>query len=166
MACTSALLRTGVLKCRAAVRMRAALDQALVGQDTLKHGVLLGLVAGEHVFIEGQPGCGKTMAAELAARASGLSTFFYQFHRDTRVSELVGHTVVRRERGVLDEGLKHGARTEVVQLQTVQGGVLTAEVRVRCVSVPAPVSVSVPVPVPVPVPVSVSVCVGCRSFRS
>ena len=71
------------------------------------------------------------MAAELTARASGLSTFFYQFHRDTRVSELVGHTVVRRERGVRDVGLgstSGGARTEVVHLQTVSGGVLTAEV--------------------------------------
>ena len=125
-------LRTGVLRCTAARRMRRSLDASLVGQDLLKHGVLLGLVAGEHVFIEGQPGCGKTMAAEVAARASHLSTFFYQFHRDTRVSELVGHTVVHRQRGLRDAGLGpgcSGARTEVVQIRTVAGGVLTAEVR-------------------------------------
>lgn len=146
-------LRYGALRCRAAARIRTALDKTIVSQvrratntcarldyiltlafhmlqDHLKHGVLLGLVAREHIYVEGPPGCGKTLAAELGASASGLSSYFYQLHRDTRVSELVGDAVIHRSLipGSGCDALESAARSEVLRLKNVPGGVLTAQV--------------------------------------
>ena len=63
----------------------------------------------------------KTRMAELAARGSSLSFFFYQLHRDTRLSELVGDVVL--ERRPLD-----GALGERIHQRIEPGGLLTAEV--------------------------------------
>eukprot|EP01052_Picozoa_sp_SAG31_P000349 SAG31_NODE_10_length_40133_cov_27.863041_35_plen_244_part_00 len=78
-------------------RLRQALDGAIVGQTEAKQAVLLAIICREHVYIEGPPGVAKTLTAEVAARATEQSVFFYQFHRDTRVGELVGETVIFRE---------------------------------------------------------------------
>lgn len=37
------------------------------------------------------------MLAEVAAEATSLSFYFYQMHRDTRVQEMVGDSVIVRE---------------------------------------------------------------------
>lgn len=99
--------------------LQEVLDRQIVGHEDAKEAVLLGLVAGEHVYMEGPPGVGKTYLAETAAKAAGLSSFFYQFHRDTRVGELIGDSTIVREK--LPEG-------EVIRQGVRPGGVLTADV--------------------------------------
>jgi len=96
-----------------------ALDRHIVGQEDAKEGVLLGLLAREHVYMEGPPGIGKTHLAETAANAAGLSKFFYQFHRDTRIHELIGDATVVREATPQGEIIRQGVRP---------GGMLTADV--------------------------------------
>ena len=49
-----------------------------VGHAELKRAILLGLLAREHVYVEGPPGVGKTMLAEVAAEATSLGFYFYQ----------------------------------------------------------------------------------------
>ena len=63
-------------------------------QTAVKEGILLGLITREHVYLEGPPGVAKTFLAELAAHSLALSSYVYQFHRDTKLSELVGEAVV------------------------------------------------------------------------
>ena len=58
---------------------------------------MLSLVSKEHCYVEGPPGIGKTALAEAACMASGRRSFFAQLHRDTRLSELIGDAVIRRE---------------------------------------------------------------------
>ena len=70
------------------------LDERVVGHDDAKRALLLGLVCREHIYLEGPPGTAKTLMAEVAARGSDLDFFFYQFHRDTRLAELVGDVAV------------------------------------------------------------------------
>lgn len=101
------------------LKLRTALDRQIVGHSDTKDAVLLGLVAREHVYIEGPPGIGKTQLAEAAAEAAGLTSFFYQFHRDTRVNELVGDATIVREQTEEGEIIRQGVRP---------GGVLTADV--------------------------------------
>ena len=72
--------------------------------------------------VEGPPGIGKTALAEAAARATRRSAFFAQLHRDTRLSELIGDAVIRRERGA------DGA--EVIRSDVRAGALLTSEVAV------------------------------------
>ena len=99
------------------------LDRHVVGHDEVKQALVLGLVCREHVYLEGPPGTAKTRMAELVARGSDLGFFFYQLHRDTRLSELCGDVVL--ERRPLPESEGGGER---VHQRIEPGGLLTAEV--------------------------------------
>ena len=102
--------------------LRSEMDRFVVGHSTIKTGLLLGMMAREHIYIEGPPGMAKTMLAELVAQASNLTFYLYQFHRDTRLAELVGDIVIQREPSPDDHG------GEVI-IQTIRkGGVLTCEI--------------------------------------
>jgi MoxR-like ATPase len=101
--------------------LRSALDAALVGQHEAKTGLLLALLAREHVYVEGPPGCGKTRLAEALAEASGARTAAVRFHRDVREADLLGEARLRRE--------GRGAR-ERLRREIDGGPLLTAEVAV------------------------------------
>ena len=99
--------------------LKTEMDRYVVGHDVVKRGLILGLVAREHIYIEGPPGMAKTMLAEIVSAASNLEFYFYQFHRDTRLAELVGDIVIERQ--------PSGDAGELI-IQTIRkGGVLTAE---------------------------------------
>jgi MoxR-like ATPase len=98
------------------------LDRHVVGHLEAKRALLLALLCREHVYLEGPPGTAKTRLAELLARGCGLSFFFYQLHRDTRLAELVGDVVLER-RALAEGGERIAQRVE-------PGGVLTAEISV------------------------------------
>ena len=57
-------------------------------------GMMLALVAGEHVFLGGPPGTAKSRLIETVARASGASVFQRLLMRQTDPSELFGPTDV------------------------------------------------------------------------
>jgi MoxR-like ATPase len=101
--------------------LRDLLDRHVVGHDEAKDALLLALVCREHLYLEGPPGSAKTRMAELAARGAGLGFFFYQMHRDTRLSELVGDVVLER-RPLAD------AAGERIHQAIEPGGILTADV--------------------------------------
>ena len=100
--------------------IQAQLDAFVVGHGEAKRALLLALLCREHIYLEGPPGAAKTRMAEVAARAGGLRFFFYQLHRDTRLAELVGDTVLERE------PLAGGG--ERIAQRTLPGGIATAEV--------------------------------------
>jgi MoxR-like ATPase len=95
------------------------MDNYVVGHDDVKEALLLGLIAREHIYLEGPPGTAKTMLAEITSEAAELEFFFYQLHRDTRLAELVGDTVIFREQ---EEG------GEVIRQMNRKGGILTSEI--------------------------------------
>jgi len=78
-------------------RLRAALDLAVHGQDDAKLGLLLALLAREHAYLEGPPGCGKSALARALASASGARRAELAFHRDASAAELLGEVHLRRE---------------------------------------------------------------------
>jgi MoxR-like ATPase len=100
--------------------LRRLLDERVVGHDDAKQALLLALVCREHIYLEGPPGTAKTLMAEVTAHGSSLDFFFYQFHRDTRLAELVGDVVL--ERRTLEEG------KEQIHQRIEPGGILTAQV--------------------------------------
>ena len=105
------------------IALRGAMDARVVGHDDIKHAVLLGLLSKEHVYIEGPPGVAKTMLAEVIVQAAGLKPWFYQMHRDTRLSELIGDSVIIREPH--DGG--SGGAGELIRHEYLRGGILTCE---------------------------------------
>ena len=103
--------------------LRALLDEHVVGHREVKDALLLALVCREHVYVEGPPGTAKTRLAEMVSLGSRLAFFFYQLHRDTRLAELVGDTVLeRRELGSEEGG------GERIHQRIEPGGILTAEI--------------------------------------
>ncbi len=104
--------------------LRDLLDERVVGHDDVKQALLLALVCREHVYLEGPPGAAKTLMAELVARGSALRFFFYQFHRDTRLAELLGDVVLERQ-ALETEG---EGEVERIRQRIEPGGLLTCEV--------------------------------------
>jgi MoxR-like ATPase len=102
--------------------LRELLDEHIIGHHEAKDALLLALVCREHIYLEGPPGTAKTLLAELTARGSGLNFFFHQFHRDTRLSELVGDTVLERR--------PLAAGGEQIHQRTEPGAMLSAEIAV------------------------------------
>lgn len=101
--------------------LRAALDRVLVGQEDAKTGLLLALLAREHAYLEGPPGCGKSLLAEALARLAGARSLVLPFHRDIREVDLLGDSVLWRE------ALEGGER---LRRDLVPGPLLQAEVAI------------------------------------
>lgn len=99
--------------------LKEEMDNLVVGHEPVKMCLLLGIISREHIYVEGPPGTAKTMLAEIVSKAAHLNFFFYQLHRDTRLSELVGDLVISKE--AVGSG-------EVIRQTIVKGGILTSEI--------------------------------------
>jgi len=73
--------------------LRNAVNQVLVGQESLLDGLLIGLLTDGHVLLEGVPGLAKTLTVSSLARAVHGSFTRLQFTPDLLPSDLVGTEV-------------------------------------------------------------------------
>ncbi|NSW73612.1 MoxR family ATPase [bacterium] len=99
--------------------LKSELDELVVGHNEVKTALLLGIVSREHIYIQGPPGTAKTMLSEIVSKSAELNFFFYQMHRDTRLSELVGDLVISRED--TNDG-------EIIKQNIIKGGILTSDI--------------------------------------
>jgi MoxR-like ATPase len=74
-------------------RLREELGRVVVGQADLVDGLLMGLLAGGHVLVEGVPGLAKTTAVRSLAEVLGLGFRRIQFTPDLLPGDLVGTPV-------------------------------------------------------------------------
>ena len=70
--------------------LESALAEILIGQKELVHGLLLGLLTGGHVLLEGVPGLAKSLAVSSLAKATHGSFARLQFTPDLLPSDLIG----------------------------------------------------------------------------
>ncbi len=91
---------------------RAALQEALyeikrviVGQDGMLERLLVSLLAGGHVLLEGVPGLAKTLTVKTLAAVLGGSYNRIQFTPDLVPADLVGTRVYRPDTGSFDTEL-------------------------------------------------------------
>ena len=70
--------------------IRAEVRKAIVGQDALIEHLLIAMVAGGHVLLEGPPGTAKTMLANSFASALGLDFGRIQFTPDLLPGDILG----------------------------------------------------------------------------
>jgi MoxR-like ATPase len=91
---------------------RAGLEEALyelkrviVGQDAMLERLLVALLAGGHVLLEGVPGLAKTLTVKTLASVLGGSFRRVQFTPDLVPSDLVGTRVYRPDTGRFDTEL-------------------------------------------------------------
>ena len=91
---------------------RQALEEALyeikrviVGQDAMLERLLVALLTGGHVLLEGVPGLAKTLTVKTLARVLGGSFRRIQFTPDLVPADLVGTRIYRPDTGGFDTEL-------------------------------------------------------------
>jgi len=73
--------------------VRHEIAKAVVGQDQVVTGLLIALVAGGHVLLEGVPGVAKTLLARSLAQALSLNAKRLQFTPDLMPGDVTGSLV-------------------------------------------------------------------------
>ncbi len=84
-------------------RVRAEIGRVIVGQEAVVTNVLVALIGGGHVLLEGVPGLGKTMLVRTLAQVLNLKFSRLQFTPDLMPADITGTDV-------LDED-EHGRRS-------------------------------------------------------
>ena len=120
--------------------VEGALGEIIVGQQQVIQQVLLALVAGGHVLLEGVPGLGKTLLVRTLGQVSGLGFGRVQFTPDLMPADITGAEVFDRESGGLrfsagpiftnlllaDEINRATPRTQSALLEAMQEHTVTA----------------------------------------
>ncbi len=75
--------------------VRREISRVIVGQEEVVEGVLVALLAGGHVLLEGVPGLGKTMLVRTLAQAVALKYSRIQFTPDLMPADIIGTAVVQ-----------------------------------------------------------------------
>jgi MoxR-like ATPase len=126
---------------RAVSAMRAEVGKALIGQAEVVDQVLIALLSGGHVLIEGVPGLGKTLLVRALAKTFDGRFGRIQFTPDLMPADVTGHTLydqTTREfttrRGpvftnllLADEINRAPAKTQAALLEVMQEGQVTIE---------------------------------------
>lgn len=75
-------------------KVRAEIGKIIVGQQDVVDGVLICLLAGGHVLLEGVPGLGKTTLLRTLARVLDLKYSRIQFTPDLTPADIVGSMII------------------------------------------------------------------------
>ena len=79
---------------KALTATQQGMAQTVIGQTEAVRLILISLIAGGHVLLEGAPGVGKTLMVRSLARVSGLSFARVQFTPDLMPADITGAMVL------------------------------------------------------------------------
>src|SRR6202790_2377030 len=79
--------------------VRAEIGKIIVGQQDVVDGVLVCMLAGGHVLLEGVPGLGKTTLLRTLSRVLHLQYSRIQFTPDLMPADIVGSMIIETEGG-------------------------------------------------------------------
>ena len=79
------------------------MHQAIVGQSHLIDSLLIGLLSGGHILLEGLPGLAKTLAIKTLSQLISADYKRIQFTPDLLPADVVGTDVQPEARGLLRE---------------------------------------------------------------
>ncbi|MEO1085792.1 MAG: AAA family ATPase [Acidobacteriota bacterium] len=82
--------------------LKTEIRRGLIGQDELVRGLMIALITGGHLLIEGVPGLGKTRAVHLLARASHLDFKRLQFTPDLLPGDILGTRIYNQHSASFD----------------------------------------------------------------
>ncbi len=122
-------------------RIKAEIRKAIIGQEAVIDQVLIGLMAGGHVLIEGVPGLGKTLLVRALAKTFKGEYSRIQFTPDLMPSDVSGHVIYDMNSGqftvrkgpvfthllLADEINRAPAKTQAALLEVMQEHQVTLE---------------------------------------
>jgi MoxR-like ATPase len=79
--------------------IRAEIGKVIVGQETVVTNVLIALIGGGHVLLEGVPGLGKTMLVRTLGQAIDLKFARIQFTPDLMPADIIGTDILEEDEG-------------------------------------------------------------------
>ena len=82
-----------------AARVESEVGKVIVGQNEIVRHVLVGILSGGHVLLEGVPGLGKTMLIRTLGQALDLKFSRIQFTPDLMPSDILGTEILSDENG-------------------------------------------------------------------
>ncbi len=71
-------------------RLKNEISKAVIGQESMVEGLLIGLLCDGHILVEGVPGLAKTTTINALSRALGLESKRIQFTPDLLPSDIIG----------------------------------------------------------------------------
>jgi len=80
-------------------RCRKEVSKAVIGQEYLVDGLLMGIIAGGHILLEGVPGLAKTLAVKTLAQVMDVDFKRIQFTPDLLPADLIGTMTYRPQTG-------------------------------------------------------------------
>lgn len=130
--------------------MRKEIERAFVGQAAVVDEIVIALLAGGHVLLEGVPGLGKTLLVKAMSSAFGGKFSRIQFTPDLMPSDVTGHAIYdpktesfRIRRGpvfanllLADEINRAPAKTQAALLEVMQENQVTIEGKSSAVGKP------------------------------
>ena len=82
-----------------AAKIRQRVAETVVGQDTVVERLLIALLTGGHILLEGVPGIGKTLLAQALAKAINLQFGRVQFTIDMLPADILGSEILDQAAG-------------------------------------------------------------------
>jgi MoxR-like ATPase len=121
--------------------VRAQIERAFIGQSAIVDEIIVSLLAGGHVLLEGVPGLGKTLLVKAMAAAIGGQFSRIQFTPDLMPSDVTGHAMYESQTGsfrvrkgpvfanllLADEINRAPAKTQAALLEVMQENQVTIE---------------------------------------
>lgn len=80
-------------------RLFGAVSRVIIGQERLLRRMIMGLLSGGHILLEGVPGLAKSLAVESLAAAAGLAWRRIQFTPDLLPADIVGTPIYQPASG-------------------------------------------------------------------
>lgn len=71
-------------------KLKKEISKAVIGQEAMVEGLLIGLLCNGHILVEGVPGLAKTTTINALSRALGLDSKRIQFTPDLLPSDIIG----------------------------------------------------------------------------
>ena len=105
-------------------RVREEVARAVVGQKAMVDRLLIGLLTGGHVLLEGVPGLAKTLAVSSLAKALSLKFRRIQFTPDLLPADLTGTLIYNPKEGTFSakRGPRAGTRCARARRRTPRRG--------------------------------------------
>ncbi len=126
--------------------IRQELKKVIVGQDQVLDQIMICLLAGGHILLEGAPGVAKTLMAKLLAQSTELDFKRIQFTPDLMPSDILGVSIYNLEKNsfefkkgpifsnmvLIDEINRAPAKTQSALFQAMEEKQITIDSKQYC----------------------------------